>query len=73
VKDYHINIFFSDEDGGYVADIPDLSYCSAIGSSPEEALAEVERAKETWLAAARAEGKPIPRPRYRPAIYQAPR
>jgi hypothetical protein len=33
-------------------------------------LAEVERAKSLWLEAARAEGKPIPTPKYRPAIYQ---
>jgi predicted RNase H-like HicB family nuclease len=70
VTDYHINIFFSDEDGGYIADIPDLEACSAFGHSAEEALAEVKRAKEAWLAAAKAEGKPIPPPRYRPVIYQ---
>ena len=29
IKDYHINVFYSDEDGGYIADIPDLKYCSA--------------------------------------------
>ena len=71
MKDYHINIFYSDEDGGYIADVPDLSACSAFGSTPEEALAEVEKAKEVWLDAAKAEGKPIPPPRYRPIIYQA--
>jgi len=71
MKDYHINIFFSEEDRGYIADIPDLEACSAFGSSPAEALAEVEIAKAAWLAAARTEGKPIPEPRYRPAIYQA--
>jgi predicted RNase H-like HicB family nuclease len=65
VKDYHINIFWSDEDGGYIADIPDLAACSAFGGSPQEALAELQRAKEAWLEAARAEGKPIPVPRYR--------
>ncbi len=70
MTDYHINIFFSDEDGGYIADIPDLQACSAFGESPEEALSEVERAKAAWLAAARETGKPIPEPRYRPAIYQ---
>jgi predicted RNase H-like HicB family nuclease len=70
VKDYHINIFFSDEDDGYIADIPDLEACSAFGGSAEEALAEVERAKSAWIAAARAAGKPIPEPRYRPVIYQ---
>lgn len=71
MSDYHINIFYSDEDGGYIADIPDLDFCSAFGSTPEDALAELQRAKEAWLAAAREAGKPIPQPRYRPAIYQA--
>ena len=72
MSDYHINIFYSEEDGGYIADIPDLESCSAFGRRPDEALAELERAKEAWLAAARAEGKPIPPPRYRPVIYQVP-
>ncbi len=71
MSDYHINIFYSEEDGGYIADIPDLESCSALGATPEEALAEVERAKAAWLEAARESGKPIPLPRYRPAIYQA--
>ena len=71
MKDYHINIFYSDEDGGYIADIPDLRSCSAFGATAEEALREVEVAKRVWLEAARAEGKPIPDPKYRPLIYQA--
>jgi predicted RNase H-like HicB family nuclease len=70
VKDYHINIFYSEEDGGYIADIPDLEACSAFGETPAEALAQVEIAKEVWLEAARAEGKSIPQPQYRPIIYQ---
>jgi predicted RNase H-like HicB family nuclease len=69
VSDYHINVFYSEEDAAYVADIPDLEACSAFGATAEEALAEVERAKQAWLVAAREAGKPIPEPRYRPAIY----
>ena len=69
MKDYHINIFYSDEDGGYIADIPDLASCSAFGDTPEAALKEVEVAKAAWLDAARSEGKPIPPPQYRPVIY----
>jgi predicted RNase H-like HicB family nuclease len=71
VSDYHINIFYSEEDATYVADIPDLDACSAFGQTPEQALREVEHVKQLWLDAARAAGKPIPSPRYRPAIYQA--
>ncbi len=58
--DYHINISYRDEDGGYVADIPDLEACSAFGDTAEEALTEVSRAKTLWLEAARHEGKPVP-------------
>lgn len=70
MKDYHINIFYSEEDAGYITDIPDLPHCSAFGETPDEALREVEVAKSAWLEVARAEGKPIPVPKYRPAIYQ---
>jgi predicted RNase H-like HicB family nuclease len=70
MKDYHINIFYSEEDGGYIADIPDLAHCLAFGDTPNEALAEVLKAKELWIEAAKGEGKPVPQPSFRPAIYQ---
>jgi len=71
MKDYRINIFWSDEDGSYVADIPDLTYCSAFGETPREALETLEEAGAAWLESARAEGKPIPTASYRPVIYEA--
>lgn len=70
MTDYHINVFYSKADGGYIADIPDLKYCSAFGETPEEAVREVQIAKTTWLEAARDTNTLIPRPRYRPALYQ---
>jgi predicted RNase H-like HicB family nuclease len=70
MKDYHINIFYSEDDEGYIADLPDLHHCSAFGETPTEALQELEIAKQAWLDAAKAEGKPIPPPTYRPVIYQ---
>jgi predicted RNase H-like HicB family nuclease len=70
MKDYHINVFYSEEDECYVADIPDLKYCSAMGTTPEKALREVLVAKKAWLAGAKKAGKPIPAPKYRPALYQ---
>jgi len=71
MRDYHINIFYSEEDEAYIADIPDLKYCSAHGATPQEALTQVLVAKEAWLEVARAEGLPIPEPKYRPAIRQS--
>jgi predicted RNase H-like HicB family nuclease len=70
MKDYHINIFYSDEDNGYIADIPDLKNCSAFGKSPNEALQEVLTAQKLWLEAAEINGFKIPKPLYKPAIYQ---
>ena len=71
MSDYHINVFYSEEDGGYIADIPDLRSCSAFGENAETALHEVLIAKDAWLATARAHRKTIPEPKYRPAIYAA--
>ena len=70
--DYHINIFFSLDDNGYIADIPDLYGCSAYGDTPEKALQELTKAKEAWLEAARVNNIAVPPPVYRPAIYQVP-
>lgn len=70
MRDYHINVFYSDEDNGYIADIPDLKHCSAFGKTQSEALNEVLKAKDVWLEAARSNNKSIPKPRYRPLIYQ---
>lgn len=70
MQDYFISIFYLAEDEGYIADIPDLRFCSAFGETPEVALREVQEAKAAWLEAARTSGKPIPQPQYRPAIYQ---
>jgi len=70
VKDYHINIFYSDEDKCYVADIPDLQFCSACGETADIALKEVQTAKKLWIEAAREAGKKIPEPRYRPIYYK---
>jgi predicted RNase H-like HicB family nuclease len=70
MKDYHINIFYSEEDGGYIADVPDLAHCSAFGETPDSALSEVLIAKTAWIQAAEANGKTPPTPRYRPLVYQ---
>ena len=70
MNDYQINLFYSKEDGGWIADISDLELCSAFGETSEVALREALVAKRVWLEAARNEGKEIPAPTYRPVIYQ---
>jgi predicted RNase H-like HicB family nuclease len=58
----HISVFWSDEDGGYIAEIHDLDGCSAFGAMVEQAVAEVSLAKEAWLEAARGAGRSAPEP-----------
>lgn len=68
---YHINLFWSDEDGCWIADVPDLRYCSAHGDTPATALANIQDAMQGWLEVARDKGFVIPEPMYRPAPDQA--
>lgn len=66
---YHVNLFWHEPDGCWVADVPDLKSCSAFGDTPQEALEEVEQAMAGWIEAAREHGLEIPEPRYRAPIY----
>lgn len=59
---YHINIFWSDEDDCWIADVPALEYCSAHGASPEAAVREIQVAMAQWLETAEDEGLTIPEP-----------
>jgi predicted RNase H-like HicB family nuclease len=52
----HVNVFYSDEDGGYIAEIPELKYCSTFGKTSAEALRQLELAKRAWLEVARKSG-----------------
>jgi predicted RNase H-like HicB family nuclease len=68
---YHINLLWSEADDCWIADVPDLRYCTTHGDTPTEALTNVREAIQGWLETAREAGIPIPEPRYRPAIYAA--
>ena len=59
---YEIKVFYSREDKGWIAVIPELPGCSAFGKSPEKALNELETAKDLWVEAARREKRRIPEP-----------
>ncbi|MEJ1158306.1 type II toxin-antitoxin system HicB family antitoxin [Prosthecomicrobium sp. N25] len=61
-KGYAKKIFYSEEDGGFIAVAPDLPGCSAFGETEAEALSELSHAMEAWLQAMRAAGNPIPLP-----------
>jgi antitoxin HicB len=61
-KRYPAEVFFSEEDGGYIALARDLPGCSAFGKTQEKAIAELRHAIEAWQLAAKEAGNPIPEP-----------
>lgn len=63
---YHVNIFWSDRDACWIANVPDLKYCSAHGATVAEAAREIEIAMTLWLETASENGDAVPQPRYRP-------
>jgi predicted RNase H-like HicB family nuclease len=68
IPHYHINLFWSDDDDCWIADVPDVKYCSAHGATPEDAAREIQVALGLWLDVAREYGDPIPEARYRAAV-----
>lgn len=59
---YPMKIFYSEEDKGFIAVVPDLPGCSAFGRTDDEAVKEARLAEELWLKTARAQGRKIPSP-----------
>ena len=62
VSKYAIEIFYSSEDRGYIAVVPELPGCSALGETEEEALKEAKVAIALWLETAKKEGRKAPKP-----------
>jgi len=62
IKLYLIELFWSSEDGGFIAVAPDLPGCSAFGETVADALREIEDAMRSWLQACQAMGRPLPVP-----------
>lgn len=55
-------VVWHDEENGWAATIPDLPGLAAAGDTLEEMVAVAEEAKRLWVAAALADGKPVPAP-----------
>jgi predicted RNase H-like HicB family nuclease len=57
---YEIIIYRSDEDGAFVAEVPELPGCMADGKSCQEALANAEQIIQEWIETAQELGRPAP-------------
>lgn len=62
VDKYKVEIFWSDADACYIANAPELKYCSAHGQTYHEALDNIIDAIQFWLEIAEEKGLDIPLP-----------
>jgi predicted RNase H-like HicB family nuclease len=60
--EYQVHITFDPRDKIYVARAPELENCHSHGSTPEEALGNIQQSIELWLETARENGISIPQP-----------
>jgi predicted RNase H-like HicB family nuclease len=60
---YEIIIYWSSEDGAFIAEVPELPGCAADGPTKSKALAAVEIIAKEWIETARSLGREIPAPR----------
>ncbi|MBM3474948.1 MAG: type II toxin-antitoxin system HicB family antitoxin [Armatimonadetes bacterium] len=61
-RKYRVDIYWSEEDECYLAEVPDLPGCVTHGETVSEAARNAEEAMECWLEAAEEAGDPIPLP-----------
>lgn len=62
MEKYSLVVQWSEEDEGYIATIPELTGLSAFGVTKEEALRELEVAKEAYLEVFIEDGCQLPEP-----------
>jgi len=62
---YEIILYWSEEDGAFIAEVPELPGCSSDGETPADALKNVEIIISEWLETAKNIGRDIPIPKGR--------
>ncbi|MEH2153732.1 type II toxin-antitoxin system HicB family antitoxin [Nostoc sp.] len=62
---YEIILYWSELDQAFIAEVPELSGCTADGDTYQEALHNVELVVQEWIETAKDLGRPVPEPRPR--------
>jgi predicted RNase H-like HicB family nuclease len=65
VTKHEVVLYWSQEDGAFIAEVPELAGCAADGATRQEALANVEQVIAEWIETARELGRPVPEPKGR--------
>jgi len=62
---YEINLYWSEQDQSFIAEVPDLPGCAADGETYQEALQNIEIIMQEWIETAQELGRKIPEPTQR--------
>jgi predicted RNase H-like HicB family nuclease len=62
---YEVIIYWSDEDGAFIAEVPELPGCAADGATYQEVIANVMVVIREWIETARELGRPVAEPKRR--------
>lgn len=62
---YEMIVYWSEEDGAFIAEVPELAGCAADGRTYTEAVANAQVIIGEWIETAQELGRPIPRPKGR--------
>lgn len=65
MEKYERIVFWSEEDGKWIVEVPELPGCMADGNTSVEALENAERVIAEWLETAEEIGRTIPQPKGR--------
>ena len=60
---YEVIVWWSEEDGAYIPEAPELPGCMADGTSYEEALKNVQAIISEWIETAKKLRREIPKPK----------
>ena len=66
---YEIIIYWSEKDGHYIAEVPELPGCIADGETLEETLAMAQEVTRLWIDTAKEDGDPVPEPKGRRLMF----
>jgi len=62
---YEMIIYWSEDDGVFIVEVPELPGCMADGNTYQEAVANAELIIQEWIEVAKELGRPIPKPKGR--------
>ena len=66
---YEIIIYWSEQDGHYIAEVPELPGCMADGETLEETLSMAQEVMRLWIETATDSGTPVPEPKGRRLMF----